>query len=593
MDQKRLLLAISISLAILVVFQVGIDRFLPHPPPRPAISAPAGAPAAGGGTPAPQTAPGTNAAPGQAVAAPAPAAPLQAAPKLTIDAPAVAGSISLVGAKFDNLTLRYYHETISKTSPQVQLLSDGTGQKPYFVQFGWSAAPGQNIAVPGPATLWTASAGTLTQDHPVTLSWNNGAGLVFQQIISIDDKYMFTIRQAVVNNTGAAVTLFPWSRIERDYLPPEPGTYIMHKGPLGVFKGTLKELNYETVKNDGKRAGGTAYTETSDGGWIGITGKYWLTALIPSQTASFTAAARYIASPSAPDDGAYQVDFVAATPQSIAAGATGESQTHLFAGAKIVKLLDSYSTQYNIPSFDKAIDFGWFYFLTKPIFFALDGLNNILGNFGLAIIAFTFFAKLVLSPLAFISYSSMGKMKLVTPKVTAIRERLKDDPTKQQAEIMALYKAEKINPAAGCLPMLVQIPIFFSLYKVIFVTIEMRHAPFYGWIHDLSAIDPTNLFNLFGLIPFDPSTISPFLHLGILPIIMGGTMYLQQRLNPAPPDPVQAKMFQFMPLIFTFMLARFPAGLVIYWTTNNILTVIQQWLIMRWASKRSLQMART
>jgi YidC/Oxa1 family membrane protein insertase len=283
------------------------------------------------------------------------------------------------------------------------------------------------------------------------------------------------------------------------------------------------------------------------------------------------------------DGSAYQTSFITAAPLTIAPGATGSLQTHLFTGAKVVRLLDAYGREYGIPSFDKSVDFGYLYFITKPIFFCLDWLNSLTGNFGLAILIFTVGVKLLFFPLASYSHRSMGRMKLVQPKIQAIRERLKDDPTKQQQEIMALYKSEKINPASGCLPMVVQIPVFFSLYKVIYTTIEMRQAPFYGWIHDLSVPDPTNLFNLFGLIPFDPTTISPLLHLGGLPIIMGITMFLQQRLNPAPPDPVQARMFQFMPIIFTFVLARSPAGLVLYWAWNNLLSVGQQWLIMRQA----------
>jgi len=284
------------------------------------------------------------------------------------------------------------------------------------------------------------------------------------------------------------------------------------------------------------------------------------------------------------DGHAYQTDFITTTPETIAPGATGDNLMRVFTGAKLVDTLDAYSSEYNIPSFDKAIDFGWFYFITKPIFFALDWLNSVLGNFGLAIIVFTIGVKLLFFPLANYSYRSMGKMKAVAPKIKALKEKYKDDNTKIQQETMALYKAEKINPASGCLPMLVQIPVFFSLYKVIYITIEMRQAPFYGWIHDLSAPDPTNIFNLFGLIPFDPATLSPFLAVGALPIIMGVTMFMQQKLNPAPPDPVQARMFQFMPIMFTFMLARFPAGLVLYWTWNNLLTVGQQWLIMRRAA---------
>jgi YidC/Oxa1 family membrane protein insertase len=388
----------------------------------------------------------------------------------------------------------------------------------------------------------------------------------------------------VVNRTGAAVKLFPWSRVVRDYKPVEQTSYILYDGPLGVLNGTLKQISYATVKSDGSRApDGAAYNETSDGGWIGITDKYWLTAMAPDQGTAMSGYMLY--RPVTVGDGnSYQTDFITAAPVTVAAGATSSFQTHLFTGAKVVRLLDAYEDQYGIPSFDKAVDFGHLYIITKPIFFCLDWLNGQLGNFGLAILVFTVGVKLIFFPLASYSYRSMGKMKLVAPKIKAIRERLKDDTAKQQQEIMQLYKAEKINPASGCLPMVVQIPVFFALYKVIYTTIEMRQAPFYGWIHDLSAPDPTNIFNAFGLIPFDPSGLSPLLHLGALPIIMGFTMFLQQRLNPAPPDPVQARMFQFMPIIFTFMMGRFPAGLVLYWSWNNLLSVGQQWLIMRRAS---------
>ena len=573
MDQKRLLLAISISLAIMVIFQVVIGKFLPHPAPSPAVTLSAAQHSAG----TPQAAAAAG-APGTAQTAPA-----ATGPRLAIDAPKLSGSIALTGAVLDDISLKDYHETISKASPLVQIFGRRDGGTPTYVQFGWDAVT-PNIPVPGDSTIWTASAGTLTPATPVTLSWDNQAGQIFQLVLSIDDDYMFTVHQQVINKSAAPVQLYPWSRVVRDYTPQEKTSYILHEGPLGVFNNTLKQLSYKSTKNAGTAApGGTAFTETSNGGWIGITDKYWLEALIPTQSQNLTGAIRYL--PTNLGDGhAYQTDFITTAPEVIAPGATGDSLMRVFTGAKLVDTLDAYSTQYGIPSFDKAIDFGWFYFITKPIFFALDWLNSVIGNFGLAILVFTVGVKLLFFPLANYSYRSMGKMKAVAPKIKAIREKYKDDNVKIQQETMALYKAEKINPASGCLPMLVQIPVFFSLYKVIYITIEMRQAPFYGWIHDLSAPDPTNIFNLFGLIPYDPATLSPFLAVGALPLIMGFTMFLQQRLNPAPPDPVQARMFQFMPIMFTFMLARFPAGLVLYWTWNNLLTVGQQWLIMRRAA---------
>jgi len=570
MDIKRLALAISISLVIMVGFEFLQNRYFPQPAPTPASVA--AQPAATAGSAATATAAG---APGTTQTAPA-----IAGPRLAIDTPSIAGSLALTGAVLDDVQLKAYHVIRDPASPLVQILGRRDGDKPFFAQFGWTDG-GSNTKTPTDATFWTASAPTLTPDAPVTLSWDNGAGVIFQEVLSIDDNFMVSVQQRVINKTAAPLKLFPWGRVARDYQPVEQTSYILFDGPLGVLNGTLQHISYKSDRNDGGRAAdGAAYSETTTGGWIGITDKYWLTALVPDQTTPVLGAVRYL--PTTGGDGhAYQTDFITSTPETVAPGATAATTMHLFSGAKIVGILDAYSKQYNIPNFYKAIDFGHLYIITKPIFFALDWLNKKIGNFGLAILVFTVGVKLLFFPLANYSYRSMGKMKQVQPKIAAIRERLKDDNTKQQQEIMALYKTEKINPASGCLPMLVQIPVFFALYKVIYITIEMRQAPFYGWIHDLSAPDPTNVFNLFGLIPYDPSQLSPFLAVGALPLIMGFTMFLQQRLNPAPPDPVQARMFQFMPIIFTFMLARFPAGLVLYWTWNNLLTVGQQWLIMR------------
>lgn len=574
MDQKRLFTALALSAGILLIFTVIQDRFFPHPAPTPAIVASEHATMAGS-----QEAANAAGAPGTAQKA-----PLTSGPRLTIETPSITGSLALTGAVLDDVQLKAYKETTAKDSPLVQILGRRGGDKPFFTQFGWTNPAGSNVALPTDNTLWTASAPTLTPDAPVTLSWDNGAGVTFQEILSVDDKFMFTVQQKVINHTAAPISLFDWGRVARDYLPVEQKSYILYDGPLGVINGTLKQIGYPAVKSDGERAtDGAAYSESSNGGWLGITDKYWLTALIPDQNAGLNGAVRYL--PTTLGDGhSYQTDFISNAPDTIAPGATASSQMHLFTGAKVVKTLDTYESQYNIPKFDLAIDFGLLYIITKPIFFCLDWLNSQIGNFGLAILVFTVGVKALFFPLASYSYRSMGKMKAAAPKIKAIKEMYKDDATKQQQETMALYKAEKINPASGCLPMLVQIPVFFALYKVIYITIEMRQAPFYGWIHDLSAPDPTNLFNLFGLIPFNPTSLSPLLALGALPIIMGFTMFLQQKLNPAPPDPVQARMFQFMPIIFTFMLARFPAGLVLYWTWNNLLSVGQQWLIMRRAA---------
>ncbi len=574
MDQRRMFLAIGISIAILIGFQLISARVVPPPPPEP-LAETAALPAATAPAPAP---------PAEAAAA------ARAAPRLTIDAPSVTGSISLLGARLDDLVLRDYRETTAADSPRVRLLAPAGSAEPYAVQFGWSAAPGSGVKLPDNDTLWTASATALTPQSPVTLSWNNGAGLTFEIVLGIDAHYMFSVERRVRNASGAAVTLSPWTRIRRDYTPTTAGYYILHEGLLGVLDGRLKELTYANAKSEGAKNAGLAFSAASTGGWAGITDKYWLVALIPDQKQAETASFRSVKLPTG--DG-YQVDFIPETAATIAPGADTSSRARVFAGAKEVHLLDRYEREYAIPHFDKAVDFGWFYFLTKPIFYALDWLYRLTGNFGVAILIFTVFAKGLFFPLANKSYKSMSKMRLLGPKMQALRERFKDDPARQQQEMMALYKAEGVNPASGCLPMLIQVPVFFSLYKVIFVTIEMRQAPFFGWIHDLSAQDPTNLFNLFGLVPFDPTVLSPFLHLGLWPLVMGVSMFLQQRLNPAPPDPVQARMFQFMPLIFTFMLARFPAGLVIYWTWNNLLSIAQQWLIMRNTRLGQPRMART
>ena len=565
MDQKRMFVAILISLGILLGYQMIATRYLPHPPvPTKPATEQTTAGAAGAST-------------GPASAAPTPAVP-RVVPRITIAAPAIRGSISLLGARIDDVVLNKYRQTEAPNSPDVRLLSPLGTKHPYYAQYGWSAAPGESVKLPDEKTVWTASAQELTPARPVTLSWDNGAGLTFRIVLSIDDHYMFAVSQQVSNASAAPVKLFPWVRVRRDYTPPPSGYYILFEGLTGIAHDRLQEMLYTKAKSDAKgKPGNIAYQATSKGGWAGFADKYWLAAAIPDQSVPTTLSYRAIPG----GDGHFQVDYVPAAPETIAPGAAASLPSHLFAGAKVVTLLDRYASQYHIPQFDKAVDFGWFYFLTKPIFYALDFLNGLLGNFGLAIMAFTVCVKLLFFPLANYSYRSMSKMRLLAPKVSAMRERYKDDPQKQQQEMMALYKAEKVNPASGCLPMLVQIPVFFSLYKDIFVTIEMRQAPFFGWIHNLSAVDPTNLFTLFGLIPWDPTAFSPFLHLGALPILMGLTMWGQQKLNPPPPDPVQAKLFQFMPVIFTFMLARFPAGLVLYWTWNNLLSIAQQWFIMR------------
>jgi YidC/Oxa1 family membrane protein insertase len=578
MDQKRLLLAIAISVAILLGFQL-LTPQTPRPPAQraPVASLQSGAPTAGA----------PSGAPGQAAAVQA--VPREV-PRTRIDGPRVAGTISLLGARIDDVVLRDYRETIARDSPLVRVLEPRSDPQPYYVQFGWTAGPGTTVRVPDNDAVWQGSA-EVSQGKPATLTWNNGEGQTFELIIGVDENYMFSVQQRVRNAGASPVTLYPWSRIRRDYTPVTEGFYILHEGLLGVLGGTLHEQTYSTVKSDGeKKPGGASFEHTGTGGWAGITDKYWLTSLVPDQSTPSTAAFRHVSN--AGRDG-YQVDFVTTEPKVVPAGGETTYASRVFVGAKEVHTLARYQNYADVPLFSYAVDWGWFWFFTKPFFYALDWLNWVFGNFGVAILVFTVFVKAVFFPLANTSYRSMSKMKLLAPKMAELKEQYKDDPAKLQQQMMVLYKAEKVNPVSGCLPMLIQIPVFFALYKVIFTTIEMRHAPFFGWIKDLSAIDPTNVFNLFGLIPFDPAQLTSLLHLGVWPLLMGVTMFFQQMLNPPPPDPVQAKIFKWMPVMFTFMLANFPAGLVIYWTWNNLLTIGQQWLILRQTTLDKPRLART
>jgi YidC/Oxa1 family membrane protein insertase len=569
MEQRNLLIAIVLSVGILIAFQFAFERMRPPQPVAPPGGTTATAPAKTG--PVSQSTPpsaGSAAAPGAA----APAHPVetrQAAlseqPRVEIATPRLHGSIDLSGARFDDLTLADYHETIDPKSPEVELLSPPGTQDPYLAEFGWVATT-PDIKVPGPQTRWTASNGPLTPTNPVTLTWDNGQGLVFTRVISVDPNYMFTVRDAVHNTGDAPVKLLPYGLISRTGTPHVAGYYILHEGLIGYLGGSLHEVKYSSLTP------GAPLDYASEGGWLGFTDKYWLTSLIPPQNEAVKA--RFTHTVDAGTD-RYQADYLG---QEVAAppGGTAESSARFFAGAKEVNLLDAYKDS-GIPLFDRAIDFGWFYFLTKPIFLILQFFYQILGNFGLAILLLTLCVKLLFFPLANKSYNAMSKMKLLQPEIQKLRERFPDDKARQQQEMMALYKRVGANPLAGCLPIVIQIPVFFALYKVLFVTIEMRHAPFFGWIHDLSAPDPTSFANLFGLLPFIPPAI---LMIGAWPLIMGLTMFLQQKLNPQPVDPVQARMFMLLPIVFTYMLAAFPAGLVIYWAWNNLLSIGQQWAIM-------------
>ncbi|HER25723.1 MAG TPA: membrane protein insertase YidC [Rhodospirillales bacterium] len=494
---------------------------------------------------------------------------LAKSPRVTIEGDRVHGSLSLRGGRIDDLTLSDYRETLDDSSPPIVLLSPSGTKGAYFTEYGWV---GNGISVPNENTLWKASTTTLRSDRPVTLRWDNGEGLTFERIITIDENYMFSITQRVINKGTAPVTLHPYGLISRHGTPNVSTLYILHEGLLGVFDGTLQEVDYDDLREDKN-----VITNTTTGGWLGITDKYWLVALVPDQKTSVTTNFGYRKSG---DLDKYQADFLGAAV-AIAPGTSGEVVSHLFTGAKEVKKLDAYEEAFGIARFDLAIDFGWFYFLTKPIFYTLIWIEERVGNFGIAILLLTVLIKLLFFPLANKSYKAMSKMKKLQPEMVKLRERFADDKMALNKEMMALYKREKANPAAGCLPMVVQIPVFFSLYKVLYVTIEMRQAPFFGWIQDLSIPDPTNVFELFGLIEWGAADVLPqAVLIGFWPLLMGLTMFLQQRLNPPPADPTQAKIFMFLPILFTFMLARFPAGLVIYWAWNNSLSILQQKTIM-------------
>ena len=569
MEQRNLILAIVLSLAILITFQI---LFAAPPPPAtdadPGIAARQDIGIAAPKAPAAELVGGVPGEPGITLTALDRNEALAETDRITIDSPRLWGSLSLTGAKFDDLWLRDYRETQEEDSPQVLLLSPSGAPGPYYAEFGWVAEQDSDVVVPGPDAEWSASGGPLAPDSPVILTWDNGAGLKFVQIVTIDDDFMFTVTQRVESSNSKAVTLFPYARILRTGTPDTLGFFVLHEGLLGVFEGTLTELSYGDVRDDGQ------ITErSSTGGWIGITDKYWLVALVPDQTHPFNAGFRHRVT----TDDQYQADFLRAGVE-IKPNRSGEVTNRLFAGAKEVEILERYNNSLGIVRFDLTIDWGWLFFLTKPIFLAIDFLYRWTGNFGVAIIVFTLFVRILFFPLANKSFRSFGAMRKVQPEVTRIRETYKDDRERITKEMMELYKREKVNPLSGCMPLILQIPVFFALYKVLFVTIEMRHAPFIGWIQDLSAPDPTTMFNLFGLIPWDPPS---FLNIGIWPLMMGISMYVQQKLNPAPPDPMQAKIFMMLPIIFTVILAGFPAGLVIYWTVNNVLSMAQQWVIMR------------
>jgi len=474
----------------------------------------------------------------------------------------IKGSISLLGGTIDDLTFKKYTKTLNGND-QIILLNPKKINDGYFVETGW-VTNNKNIDLPGPNTLWNIEGNNkLSPNNPIKLVWSNKQGIKFQKNIKIDNQFLFTINQKIINNSEKTYDFYPYGQIVRNKAPQVTNFYILHEGLIGVFDEQLVEKDYEDIKEK-------KFSQNTKSGWLGITDKYWITTLIPETNKEFRADFDF--------KNKFRANFIETKPIEISANSSDSSEIKIIVAAKEVDVIDGYAENSNITKFDLAIDWGWFYFFTKNFFFAIDYFFKLTGNFGIAIILITACIRIVFFPLANYSFRSMAKMKVLQPEMARLKELHKDDKTKLQQEMMALYKKEKVNPVSGCLPIFIQIPFFFAIYKVLFVTLEMRHQPFFGWIKDLSERDPTSLFNLFGLIPWDPPS---FLMIGIWPCLMGISMYIQQKLNPTPPDPIQQKIFMFFPLFLTVILAPFPSGLVIYWTVNNVLTMAQQIVIMK------------
>ncbi len=474
------------------------------------------------------------------------------------------GSINLYGATIDEIILSDYFETINREK-KIKLLQKENSSSPYFLRMGW-ASTNKSLKLPNKDSLWK-SLKNVNTNGTIQLEWNNNQGITIKREISFDENFMIKIEDTVFNKTGEAVELTNFSYIRRKNHRPANKFFILHEGPLGVFNDTLQEFSYDDIEEQKE------IVESSTNGWIGYTDHYWQVAIFPETDEPFKARFKTLKN----SKNSIQIDFINDNIKTLKSGESLSVKSYVFAGAKEVPLIDDYIKNLNVNKLDLSVDFGWFYFLTKPLFYALNYLSVLFSNFGVGIIILTIFIRILLFPLANKSFKSMNSMRLLTPEIKRLRERFKDDKQKMNQEMFALYREKKINPAAGCLPILIQIPIFFALYKVLFVSIEMRHAPFFGWIKDLSAPDPTSIFNLFGLIPFDTPA---FLTIGVWPLLMGLTMYLQQKINPPPPDPVQAKVFMMLPFIFTFLLATFPSGMVVYWTINNILSIGQQYILL-------------
>jgi len=528
----------------------------------------------------PQSAPSAEGAPGRVIVQRTATrdAAIALSQRVAIETPSLKGSINLKGGRIDDLKLAKYHEKIDPQSPIIELFSPSEAPEAYFADYGWLADAGSSVALPTRETLWTsAGAASLTPQTPVTLTWDNGAGLKFTRTIAVDDNYMFSVANEVENTGTAPFTLRAFSRIYRDAQTNPQAQWMLHEGLIGSSGATgLKELTYATFsKSDEKRTGKHEKYDALTGGWLGMTDKYWASALIPDQKAVYTATYSTQQKRNDQERDQFETRFELA-PVTLAPGAKSEAKSDLYAGAKVVSLIEGYETKLGIEKFNLMIDWGWFWFATKPLYYIMEKINGLVGNFGVTIILLTLLVKGVFFPIANASYESMARMKKLQPEIEKLKERFKDDKERFAKEQMGLFQKEGVNPLMGCVPALLQIPVFTGLYKVFLGTIDMRHAPFFGWIQDLSAPDPTSLFNLFGLLPFSPPQA---LMIGVWPLIMGVTMWMQMQMNPPQPDPTQQAVFQWMPVMFTFMMASFPAGLVIYWAANNTLTMAQQTVI--------------
>jgi YidC/Oxa1 family membrane protein insertase len=481
--------------------------------------------------------------------------------RIKIENENIVGSISLEGGLIDDISFKNHKQKVDGEK-NIEFLNPSQSENGFYVESGW-AGIGNNIKVPTKNSKWEVEGNkTLTDKSPVTIKWDNKEGIIFKKKIELDEKYLFKISQEIQNNSSKSLELYPYAQITRNKIPDDiQNFYISHEGFIGVFDDELKEDDYDDIQDN------KIVRETKEG-WLGITDKYWMSVLVPEKGKNFKSTFQY--------NDTFKANYIINDPVKVSASSNGSNNFRLFVAAKEVNTIDTYAESQNINKLDLVIDWGWFYFFTKPLFFVIDYLFKFSGNFGIAIVLITLAIRALFFPLANFSFRSMAKMKAVTPEMTRLKELHKDDKVKLQQEMMALYRKEKINPAAGCLPVLIQIPFFFAIYKMLFISLEMRHQPFFGWIQDLSAADPTSIFNLFGLIPWSPPS---FMIIGIWPILMGASMWVQQKLNPAPTDPIQAKIFAFFPLFLTIILASFPSGLVVYWTINNILTIAQQWVI--------------